>query len=338
LDGATVVRLLGQAGVGALLVLVPHPLSMTLESWAWRHAISSVGGRTRFASIWKIRTATEALYLLLPGGVVVAESVKPLLLERSAGLSLELGIGATFYRKFLRLAGQGPYVLLAAFWGGPALLELSLTWFSSSALYWAVLGLGVVFLGLALGLALGMRNAGLAGRLFDFLALFPRLFSNEFLMRVRHRFRETDVVARAFFRLPLRKTWLPILCSGVCWLFEPIESWLGLRVLGLDVPFELVLGVDVAISLLRQAAVFLPGGLGLQEAGYLGALVALGVPAPLETAAAFSVLKRAKDLAWGTFGLVLMSRLLPEGKPPETGPSPLLAAEGATPQGSALVL
>lgn len=321
-------------------MLLPHVLSMTLEAWAWRQAMTEVGGRTRFAPIWSIRMATEAMYLLLPGGVVVAESLKPVLLARRAGLSLELGIGATFYRKFLRLAGQGPYVVVAALWGGAALLALSQRWFSSAALYWAVLALGLCFFGMAVGLALGMRNAGLAERLFALLERFPRAFARGFLAQVRPRFSETDAVARALFRLPLQKTALPIALSGICWMFEPLESWLALRVLGVDVSFELVLGVDVAISLVRQAAVFLPGGLGLQEAGYLGALVALGVPAPFESAAALSVLKRAKDAVWGGFGLALVSRLLRDQEAPDprgsSPPSPRAMTVPA--EGSALVL
>lgn len=321
LDVAAVGRLLGQAGVAALLVLLPHPVSMLFEAWAWREAVANVGVRAPLRPMWSIRMATEAMYLLLPAGVVMAESIKPVLLQRSAGLSLELGIGATFYRKFLRLAGQGPYVLASAFWGGPALVALSSTWFSGPTLLAAVVLMGIAFLGMSLTLALGMRNAALAEQLFDLLQSFSRFFPDRLLDGMRHRFSETDAVARAFFRLPFQKTWLPIALSGLCWFFEPLESWLALQILGLDVPFELVLGVDVAISLLRQVAVFVPAGLGLQEAGYVGALVALGVPAPLESAAALSVLKRAKDALWGTLGLALLPRLLHENRPTQSSAS-----------------
>jgi hypothetical protein len=85
---------------------------MTLEAWAWQRSITAVGYATRYAPMWKIRVATEAMDLLLPGGVVLAESTKPVMLARRAGLPLEVGVGATFFRKYLRLAGLRLCLLL----------------------------------------------------------------------------------------------------------------------------------------------------------------------------------------------------------------------------------
>jgi glycosyltransferase 2 family protein len=305
-----VIDLIRGAGVPALLVLLPQAASMTLEAWAWQRSIHSVGYHPEFLPLFRIRVATEAMYLLLPGGVVLAESLKPVMLERRARLPLEVGVGATFFRKYLRLAGQGPYVLAAALFGGSALLALSHVWLGNSLLYRATWGFGLFVSAAALALAVSMRRARIAELLFSWLSRWPSAWTKSALTKVRHRFEQVDTVARDFFRLPIRETILPIALSGFCWLFEAVESWIALRLVGVDLPFGFVLGVDVAISLLRQLAFFLPGGIGLQEAGYVGALLALGVPAPLESAAAFSLLKRAKDMVWGGFGLALVPALL----------------------------
>lgn len=304
LDGAALFERLMALGPLALLALAPQGVSMVVEAWGWGLAMKEAGHPAPYAEVLAIRMGTESVYQLLPGGPVLSDSLKPVLLARRAGLSIPEGIGAAVYRKYLRLVGQGPYVLACAFFGGASLSLVSEHWLGSDVLVSVVVALGFGLVVLSLLMGLGLRRAAFATQLFG---LLERLrFQPHLLAAARRRFEECDRVARAYFSLPPTKVALPVLLSGACWVLEAVETWLCLELVGAHVPFALVLGLDVALSLGRQALVFLPGGVGLQEAGYLAGLTALGVPSPLETSALLSVLKRAKEAAWGVVGFSLL--------------------------------
>ena len=73
----------------------------------------------------------------------------------------------------------------------------------------------------------------------------------------------------------------------------------------------------------RNAAFFVPAGLGIQDAGYLAFLSAFGAAAPL--AAAFIVVKRTKELIWIAIGYVALLAL-ERRQPPDTASTVSVAA------------
>jgi putative membrane protein len=81
------------------------------------------------------------------------------------------------------------------------------------------------------------------------------------------------------------------------WFATGIGTWLALRLLGAPVDLVHVLSLEAMLAALVAAAFVVPGAAGVQEGGYvvLGAL--FGVPP--ELALSVSLLRRAKDLAWG---------------------------------------
>lgn len=93
------------------------------------------------------------------------------------------------------------------------------------------------------------------------------------------------------------------LCNAAAWLLAIVSAWLGLFLLGADVPFSHVLAIEALIFALRSCAFFLPGAIGVQEAGYalLGPL--LGIDRDM--ALALSLLKRVRDVAIGVPTLLL---------------------------------
>jgi uncharacterized protein (TIRG00374 family) len=305
-DLAALGALLERTGPLVLLVLGPQLLGLTVETWGWQLALSAASHRVRFIDLWAIRTATEAMGQLLPGGVLLGEAAKPALLRARAGLPVSVGVGTTVHRKYLRLLGHGPYVLAAVFFGADSMGAASRAWLGSTLLVDALAVVGVALVLGALAMGALFARAELARALFAALRRVPAPPLRRWLARAEADFLETDRVSQGFFRLPARAVALPALLSGLAWFAEVLESWLLLRVLGADVSFAAVLGVDVAVSLARQLVFVLPAGAGLQEAGYLLALGVLGVPEPLTLGAAFVLLKRLKELALGGLGLGLL--------------------------------
>ena len=81
------------------------------------------------------------------------------------------------------------------------------------------------------------------------------------------------------------------------WLGTGTGTWIALRLLGADIDLVHVLALEALLDALIAAAFVVPGAAGVQEAGYIGVGALFGVPPDL--ALGLSLLRRAKDLAWG---------------------------------------
>ena len=90
------------------------------------------------------------------------------------------------------------------------------------------------------------------------------------------------------------------------WFLRAVETWLFLRLVGVDVPLPAAMVIETALILVRAMAVPVPAGLGVQDAGYVLCLKALGVPDATTVGAAFVLLKRGKDLFWILLGFLLL--------------------------------
>jgi glycosyltransferase 2 family protein len=82
------------------------------------------------------------------------------------------------------------------------------------------------------------------------------------------------------------------------WLCESLETYLILRLLGVELDFFAIASVEVMLSFAKNVLFILPAGIGVQDVGYVSCLAGLGVPDALDVGAAFSVLKRGKELFW----------------------------------------
>jgi uncharacterized membrane protein YbhN (UPF0104 family) len=131
----------------------------------------------------------------------------------------------------------------------------------------------------------------------------------------------------------LRKlTWRAAFFFFTAWLAEALETAVIAHVVGARISLQSVVAIECAISLARSAVAFVPGGLGVQDIGYTTALGALGVPH--ETAVAFALLKRAKEVVWIGAGFAV-SALIRDRRTTAAVAPLSIATPGAWPSASA---
>jgi uncharacterized protein (TIRG00374 family) len=301
-----VVRTIADTGPWLALALVPQLIGLSLETWGWRTVLREAGHPVAFRPLWAIRVATEAVGQMLPGGALVGESIKPGLLERHCGLAVPVGIAATAHRKYVRLLGHGLYVLAGVLLGGHALRSVSSRWLGTSGLDLLLFAVGLGLLGAALLLSQLLGRGRLAERVHGLLSAFPL---GGRLARHQQSFSDADHHTSRFFALRRRRLVLPVAAATTAWCCEALESWLILHLLGGALGLGSVMGFELSISLARQMLFLLPAGLGVQEAGYMSALSAVGPDSIVSLAAAFVVVKRLKEIGWSVFGFGLLGLL-----------------------------
>lgn len=300
-DLAQVGSLVGRSGGWIALGLVPYVLAVLVDVTAWRLLLGELA-RPPLGALVRVRIRCDAFGATLPGGTLIAESIAPAWVRR--WMPIDTGIAAVAGRKCLVGLAEALYIL-ASFGAGFSVLAARVAY-----LPWVVLGLGLGMLILFGGASLVLASGSVAARIHAALSALPLPFLGSAIDSRARGFRATDERLGALFRSS------PARLAGACalfvlaWSIETLETWVLLRLVGVRLPLESVLAFEASVSLLRSIGCFAPGGLGLQDLGYIAALGALGVPDSMTAGAAFIVTKRAKELVWSLVGYA--SLLLPD--------------------------
>jgi hypothetical protein len=312
---AELVHGVGVAGVA--LVLVPPFLALSCEAYGWKIAFAALGRRVRFRPLLRVRIATEALAQSLPLGVAFAESTKPHLLGRHCGLGVAEAVAGMAARKYLLLASQSVYVLVLSAGGFAALQGASKTLIGVPGLGYFACAAGAALGAAALFIALTLRKSELARGTFALLQRIPGARLRGWLSRREPAFVATDGAVARFFRADARRTFPAGVAFGAAWFIESLETYLILRLLGVELDFATVASFEVVLSLVRNVVFVLPAGLGVQDLGYVACFAACGVPHAASVGAAFVLLKRAKELFWIALGYgFLLSDVTPAAAEP----------------------
>jgi hypothetical protein len=294
--------------LGLLPIAAPALIALGLECVGWSRVFQSLGQRVAIRPLLRVRLMTEAVAQTLPLGVIWAESLKPVLLGRHAGVETSRAVAGLLTRKYLLVGSQALYVALLSAFGFATLCRLSRSLTGQAAFAWGAFAVSGVLGLIALGLSGTFARGGAAERLLALLRQVPNARWQRGLLRREASFVRTDGLTERYFALSFaRSTLLPgvfFLCS---WLCEALESFLILKLLGVELDFFAVASIEVMLSFLKNVLFVLPAGIGVQDVGYVSCLSALGVPDPLTIGAAFSALKRGKELSWAAVGYALLA-------------------------------
>jgi putative membrane protein len=276
-DLSEVAGLLHAAGFGLVLAALAHVPSMALNGHAWRILLPrlrrpSLAAMT--ANVW-IRESVNGLlpvarvggeiasYRLLRGeGVAVAPAAASLMVDMAISILSQLGF---------------------------ALLGLAL-------LAWA--GAGIGWGGIALAMLSGVALAGgfILAQRADILSRLARLLNGIAAGRFQAFAAHSEKIDRM-----TRRLWRVRGAIAGCflwqlagWMAGALEIWLALHFLGSPVTMAEALAIEAVIQAVSSAAFLVPGALGLQEAGFLGLGLLLGLPP--EVAAALAIARRLRDL------------------------------------------
>ena len=91
------------------------------------------------------------------------------------------------------------------------------------------------------------------------------------------------------------------------WFFGVFEVWFALRFMGHPVPYSIALVLESLGQAVRGAAFVVPGGIGVQEGGFVALCAVFGIPAP--AAIALSLAKRFPEIVLGLPGLAVWQGL-----------------------------
>jgi putative membrane protein len=284
-----VVGLMRTAGAGLLLAGLAHVLPMLANARDWQTLIlgsarPSLGGMLRL--VWIRESVNGLLPVARVGGEIVSFR-----LMRRRGIDGSVAAASLVVDTQLTLISQ----LLFTLFGIGFLLThaASTAWRLAGNLAWgaAILTPLLVLFALVQHVspferAVRVLNRMMSGRLAALVG--PSAQVDQTIKQIwRHRL----VVLRYLF------FWQPLQCFATA-----LEIWLALHFLGARVGWVEALVIESLIQAVSSAAFFVPGGLGVQEAGFMLIGGALGLDAP--TSLALAGARRVRDLMIYIPGLV----------------------------------
>jgi uncharacterized protein (TIRG00374 family) len=294
------------AGPLIVLGLVPYLGQIGLDALAWRTLLGGLGHRPRWRQLLAIRLATEAVLLTVPAGTLVGESLKPVLLGRASNVPTSHAAASVALKRSLLAFAQSAYLALAFVVGRDVLARASTAVVETSALPYLVAAASAVLFVVAIVLGLAFVHGRISDRVHRLLLRLPGRRLREALDKRRAGFASADLAMRELGGKRMRVVAAATLLLGA-WLVETLETWLLCALVGIDLSFASALAMEASVVVVRNAAFFVPAGLGVQDAAYLAFLGAYGVAAPV--AAAFAIVKRCKELAWVGIGYAVLAVL-----------------------------
>lgn len=281
--------LLRTAGSGLLLAGLVHVLPMLANARAWQ--ILLVGAdRLGLAAMLRMVWIRESVNGLLPVARVGGEVVSFRMMRR-AGLSSATAAGSLIVDLQLAMIGQLLLTLLGVGYlltkTSSASLHLAgyVTWGAAAM---APLVIGFIFL----------QHAGPLERIAGLLDRFAEGKWTELVGQSAGIDRQIKSIwkqGQSVLRYVL--LWYPVQCVGTA-----LEIWLALRFLHAPIGLLDAIAIEILIQAASSAAFFVPAGLGVQEAAFVGVGSVFGLDAP--TCLALAGARRVRDLLIFTPGLL----------------------------------
>ena len=336
-DLAITYRLIRNLGWSALLIPVSEMVWTLAHAEAWRRILNLLGHRPSLASLTPALFTAESARQTFPAGPAVSESLAAVLLKQRFAIPYSDGVASLAIKKLLVVSTNAVYAIIGVALAWTSLAAASERMFGDATLLWLMVG-GAAGIGItASALGWSLAKGSLAANVLRLLQAIPITALRRFLDARAAGFAATDRQLASPLRVKRRGLVIPALLLLAQWLLKSFETWLILWVLGCEVTLIDALAIEIAGTTLRSLAFAIPGGLGVQDAGYAAMLTAFasasaaaasavatlpqdGASAVAAVAAAFIVLKRSKELCFIAVGWCLL--LMARRRPPLPGSDP----------------
>ena len=298
--------LISSIGLSSIFIILPFLTLHLLETFAWTRVFPSSIISIPFFKLLKIQIIAETVSMTLPAGVAIGEPLRPFLCNRFLKIPIPSSVASVAVRKLMLGAAQGAYTIIGSLAGFSLLQKVSVPMLGFEGLGFIMIGAGMVVFLLFLFLLLLLLNGKAAQNIHRLLMLVPFKRVKMWLFAKESGFLDTDEELKSYRGSYIKRLFPVMVVYLFAWSTLAIESYIIMKLLGIEISFLEVLTLDIAITMLRTLFFFIPSGLGVQDLGYLAFFQALGIPDVLAYGGAFVLLRRIKELVWYSFGYGIM--------------------------------
>jgi glycosyltransferase 2 family protein len=288
-------QLLWKAGWALPLVFVPYALVIACEALGWWFAFPSNHQSIRFNELVRLTVATKAVQFLTPSITQAGEFMKVHLL-RMTGVKVDISAASVVVAKTTITIAELLFIGLG--------LTFVLSYMTVEPIIAMSVALGIVVMGVGVVGVLIWQRIGLFRPLIWVSRRIGALAT--FVDRHEKLLSSTESIIREHLD-EKRRFGLSCLWFFLGWASGIVEAWAFLSILGLPYDVSSALVIQVWSVIVTRLTTFIPGNLGAQEAGIVMIFSFLGFSP--ESAMAFAVLRRLRQLGWIAAGLGYLAKM-----------------------------
>jgi len=297
-DLGQVGALLARVGPGALLgIFVSFLLGHVALAASWLIAIPGAPLTPRWLyGVWKVLMVGSALESVTPFAGLGGEPVKAILLKRHYGIPYTVGAASLVLTRMTDLFAQVAFIAI-----GLALLFRA--GHLPVAYRWAAGG-GMVLLLLMVGGFLLVQTERGFSRLRAWLErgwLGERLSGRA--VEALDAAHEVEDQLVDFYEVQRGRVAASSFAAFLEWAGNAVAVWITVNALGSPIGFDDALVIEAFLALVRTTFFFVPGDLGTQEAAQV--MICGAITGSPETGLALATVRRARDLLWIAWGLLI---------------------------------
>ena len=274
-----------------ILLLITF-LSAILGTLSWRSCLGKQAAAVSISQLFLIRHLGEIASIFNPAGIVGGEALKVHLLCSSQNLEKKTVLASILVSRAIMIFTQLTLFSFVALWLFlPGLKLVTVTHYSDylilpgisllliSLLFYGRTHIKGLFLSMRFGLVLKNKTGPFRTKLNDLYSSMTGLY----------RANKKAVILATLYAL-------------LHWVIGAMEFYLILTFLGIDVQVLQAILVDMGVVFFKTAGVFIPAQAGIEEYGNKIMLSIIGIRGA-EIWIAASILRRARQLFWLTFGI-----------------------------------
>ena len=277
-----------------LLMFFPIFIQYILFALAWQYSLN--GRIPGFIKIFFANIAGDSVSYMLPGTVIAGEPLKAFFLRHHAGM--HSSTASVIISKTTRAISMVVFVVISLliflyFYKMPTVVETSL------GVVLALLSLGILIF-------LYLQKKGIFANLISWAAFIklPEWVNKKKtnLMREKgHHLLKLDEHLINFYKTESSRFYFSVCISIIAWIIGAFEIYLFLKFLGMPVSLITALAIESLSLVINTCFLFMPAGIGTQEAGKVFIFKLLGMLA--DTGLAVGLLRRMRELVWAFMGL-----------------------------------
>jgi uncharacterized protein (TIRG00374 family) len=265
------------------------------EALGWWFAFPSNHQSIRFNELVRLTVATKAVQFLTPSITQAGEFMKVHLL-RMTGVKVDISAASVVVAKTTITIAELLFIGLG--------LTFALCYMTVEPIIAMSVALGIVVMGVGVVGVLIWQRIGLFRPLIWVSRRIGALAT--FVDRHEKLLSSTESIIREHLD-EKRRFGLSCLWFFLGWASGIVEAWAFLSNLGLAYDVSSALVIQVLSVIVTRLTTFIPGNLGAQEAGIVMIFSFLGFSP--ESAMAFAVLRRLRQLGWIAAGLGYLAKM-----------------------------
>jgi uncharacterized protein (TIRG00374 family) len=300
-DMTEVWALLARVGwAGSCLILALYLGGFFIEAAAWLVTLTAAPLTASWVyRLWKLLMVGTAFEYTVPAGGLGGEPVKAILLKQSYGIAYPDSAVSLVLQKTTDVTGQLVFIAAGlAFITGADVLTPRYQTLAASGLLLLTTGVILFFL------AQRHQGASRLGRALE-RGLLKGTGAAVYVRSALDALVDVERRLIRFYRESPDRFAGSVGLNLLNWFSNGLVVWAALYFLGRPSPLSDAIIIEAFVILVRSSLFFVPGYIGTQEAAYV--LICGSITGSAEIGLALATIRRARDLLWIAWGLLIAS-------------------------------